>query len=237
MSRLSALVLVLLALACAAGSCDPAPQPSPVWGDAPTDVCAAEPVVGLVACPLEVDFPYGVELTGALSDWQPGEVDFVTDDGDSYRIDLAGGAEAFYGLPDLGREDSFSLAIEGWCDLEDGPQTVLMAWDADQRPEDPGALLRLAGNTTSATAAGWSIDAPRDDGTCPEPGRSCDCWEGCLSKPVRFVGPDGSATLHQREETVLGDLVLRVAEAWSGTGEGSCGDVPRERQVWTVFRP
>lgn len=229
------LALALVALACAAADCDPEPQPSPVWGDAPTDRCATEPVVGLVACPTEVDFPFGEELRGAFSGWQPGEVDFVTTDGDDYRIDLAGGPEAFYGLPDLAGERTLRLAIEGWCDLIEGPQTVMLAWKDGQEPDAIEALLMLAGNTISASAAGWFVESPRDDDACPDAARSCDCWETCRSKPVHFDGPTGTASLHQREETLRGDLVLRVAESWSGAGTGACDDSNRETQVWMVF--
>ncbi len=226
---------LLAALLLTASTCDPEPHPSPVWGEAPTDVCATEPVIGLVACPLEADFPYGEELTGSWSAWQPGEVEFDTTDDRGFRIDLAGGPEAFYGLPDLADEGELELVIEGFCDLDSGPSTALLAWSSGQRPEDPGALLMLAGNTEAAAAAGWTVQAPADDDACPDP-QDCDCWDGCRSKPVLFDGPDGPARLYQREETVRGELVLRVAEAWSGTGATSC-DGPRENQVWMVFRP
>ena len=227
-------LLALVALSCGAADCEP--DPSPVWGHAPTDVCATEPVAGLVACPQEAHFPFGDPLRGTFDSWQPGEVRFTTTGGDAYRLRLDGGDEAFYGVPDLAAEGTLQLAVEGFCDVVEGPRTVLLAWRDGLDPSDEGALLMLAGNTAFAEAAGWRVDAPRDGAACADKSQSCDCWESCRSKPVLFEGPGGTARLHQREETMRGDLVLRVSEAWSGLGADSCGDSPAETQVYALFR-
>ena len=229
-------LLVLGALACSAADCDPGPGPSPVWGGAPTDVCAAEPVAGLLACPLGAGFPYGQALRGSFDSWQPGEVRFTTTSGDAWRVELHGGVEAFYGVPDLRAQGTLQLAIEGFCDIDDGPQTVMLAWQDGLEPDAGGALLLLAGNTQPTEAAGWAVHAPRDAEACADLAQGCDCWESCRSKPVLFTGTEAEARLHQREETVRGDLVLRVSEAWSGLGTGSCGEASTETQVWAIFR-
>jgi hypothetical protein len=227
--------LVLLALTCLGGTCGD-PGPSPVWGTAPTDVCAAEPVVGLTVCPLGADFPWDQDLEGWFEQWQLGEVWFVTPGGDAWALELRGEEESLYGLPDLAEPELIGLQVGGYCDAEGGPSTVLYAWRGDAQPEEPGALLLLAGNVAGATAGPWTVEAGADPDACPDAAVACDCWEECRSKPVRFGGPFGAVDLFQREEALRDGVVLRVSEAWSGRG-GACADASAEVQVWSLFRP
>jgi|GEM_PF-3645868 len=198
------------------------------------DPACAEPVgERLHLVPFESTLPpppEGVTHDGAFAGLEAGQVEFVTERGESFGFVMHSERVE---LPDLAGE-RVALTVRGLePDLGDRVAAVV---HAQQRP---GGTAWLAGNAElTEPVAGWTVRSPRDVTTCGRHER-----EGGIGyrKPVTFERDGDAVTLLPGQSASVGDLVLTVveAESWIRVHPFDPCEPPgcaRERLEWTIAR-
>ncbi len=184
------------------------------------------------------DFPSdGVARAGTFATWNIETVQFETATLGTFEFWVEGDESLLATLPDLSAAGKVEVVQVGsYSDDSGGAHGAVIVHAVG----DPSDVLLMTGQHWEGQGefAGWTVDSGQmDTATCGAYPVEHECCDTVYNRPVAFTFANEAFTLFQGQERTVGDLTVRVSEAWGHGGPQTCPDYFCPRLRYMAYRP
>jgi len=182
---------------------------------------------------------------GTFESWGSGEgVEFVDDDGESWRFWVEGAAETYEALPDLTALGRVRVFFRGSQDPEVGGWSGHLQVTELLDPGDPGSGTGdtiLVFGSRALQDDDLEVGLGRDVTTCPTPipasDQECSCWSTCHPTPIVLTVREETLSVLPGEVGELGEYTGFNWLGWTApVGDNNCADADTFRFGYAVAK-